>query len=1146
MYVSLHNQTEYSILDSACSVKDLFAKAKELEMPAIAITDHSSFASIYDAYKESQKTKVKLIVGCEYNYSENKTDSISHVILLAKNLVGFQNMLQLNFEAYQNGIEGSKKIFPIVNFDLLSKYSEGTICLTACGNGILSQVIMNKNKELTKQRLDKLKQIFKDDLYIEIQANNLKRFSNGYLNAIDQVFINRQLIKLAKENNVKVVPSSNTHYVNKGENKIHDTLLAIGAHQNVYSNYRLKYEDDEFYLKSENEIISFFSRNYTEEFAKEIVNNTIEINEKCESPEWIFPKYTNESGKELPEFDVKSQPDYREFEIWLSNQDEKIKSKQEDVQYLRFRTFKFLPNRLSKISTKDMPKYLNQIEIDLDTFEYCNISSYMLIVADYIDFCRQNDIPFGPGRGSTGGSIVNYILGIHNADPLKYGLVLERFHNKKKKAVSDIDADFSQKERHYVLDYISRKYGKSNVAHVSNLIKLTPKVYVRDITRAHDLGGSQEESVELGNKIADSISSEIHSIDQALNEAPIFCEYAKKYKQLIENKSLCNKPRAFGTHAAGIIIGKRQLSKIAPLRMDKDGSVALEMDKELAEENGLIKMDILGLSTLDIIKRTRELIALSGKDLPEVDVEEYDEKTYDLISSGNTMCVFQFGTSAGTIDLCKKLKPKSIEDLAAITTLARPASKDIRENYILTKLGKKQPELLHPSLKNALEATYCFPLYDESLLILAKDVAGWELDEADKLRKLTKEKGKNPQKAKQWEEEFVDGAIKNGLSKEDAQKIWDKIVSPYGKYSFNKAHAVLYSMISFETAYYKAHFPVEFLIANLMQELESNAPDSEENVAKIKQEIRSYGVKILPPDINNSSMEYVLDENNNLITGLKGIKFVGDDAIQSIIALRPFNSFKDFMARVDSSLVRANAIQALAASGAFDSFRITRKNIWKYCSDYRKTLTNWKKKHSINDEFSYKFENVQDEWNVDELYALEKHFMGEAFICTPAKAYKSFFSNQYMLVNQIKKIQDKSKIKSFKCILNDFVELTIKKETSKFFGKTMVKAIVEDSSRNTISLTIFPDRWEDLIKKMAQAKIKFEPGIAMHISCTSNIYEDEVGIIYDGIYEVSNYPQLPKDIKEKKKANNKSLSIEESIIQELKDLSIIDDSKDYD
>lgn len=1129
MYISLHNQTEYSILDSISSVEDLFKRAKELNQPSIAITEHSNFASLYKAYEESIKTGIKLIVGCEYNFSETKEGNISHVILLAKNMQGFQNMLELNFQAYENGIEGSKRIFPIVNFELLEKFSEGCICLTACGNGILSQAITKKDQAELNLRLCKLKEIYKEDLYIEVLANNMKRFSNGFLDEIDQQFINRQLIKLAKLNDIKVIPSSNSHYVLKEHYDMHDVALAIGSHQSIYSNFRLKYNVNEFYLKSEEEILSFFSRNYGEEFSKEIVNNTNEINNKCEKPDWIKPKYSNPSGKELPEYNVLEDELYPEFEKWIINQDEVIKSKPLDVKFLRFKTYKLAESVIKDHINDNI--YLDRIETELDVFEYCNVSSYMLIVADYMDFCRKEQIPIGYSRGSTAGSLVNYIIGIHGINPIKYDLVFERFHNKKKKAIADIDADFSQKRRGEVLDYISRKYGKSNVAHVSNLIKLTPKVYARDICRAYETGGDAEFAVEMGNKIADTIAADIHSIDEAMKKSPLFIEYSKLYPELIKNKYLCNKPRAFGTHAAGVVIGKRQLSKIVPLRIDKSKAVALEFDKDLAEENGLVKMDILGLSTLDIIEDTKKLILESGKTLPKINVEEYDEKTYNLISSGDTFGVFQFGTSAGTIELCKKIKPKSIEDLSTITTLARPASKDFRDDYIeVRKSGKVK--ILDKSLERALKPTFGYLLYDESLLTIAKDVAGWDLDEADKLRKLTKEKGKNPEKVKQWRQEFIDGAIKNNIAANIAEKIWDTVVSNAGAYTFNKSHAVGYSFLTFETAYLKAHFPVEFLLANLAFELQSNAPNAPDNILKIKQELRNHGVNILPPDINKSDFNYKR-EGKTLITGFKAIKFAGDDAILDIIQKRPFSNFLHFMDTIDSTKVRANTIQALAAVGCFDSFGISRKNIFKHCSDYRKCLTAWRRKHSLSkEEFTYNFSYDKD-WEINELFALEMHYIGEAFICKPYKAYGDFFNNQFIVINQIKKMENKSKVKSFKCIVKDFVEITIKKNDSKYFGKVMIKANIEDSMQNTISLTIFPDKLEDLNLKLKSIKKTFEAGIALHIAATVNQYNDEIGLIYDSIYELKSQPDMPKDIKEKVKASKKSL--EEDNIEDLYD-----------
>jgi DNA polymerase-3 subunit alpha len=433
--------------------------------------------------------------------------------------------------------------------------------------------------------------------------------------------------------------------------------------------------------------------------------------------------------------------------------------------------------------------YRDRLNEEFGVIESQGFSSYMLIVADYANWCNMNDIRIGTGRGSCGGSMIAYLIGIHKADPIKYGLVFERFHNLKKSVYPDVDMDFSKEGKPLVEQYIVNKYGTDSVAHISNFNTITPKVFVRDVARSCELGGSREAAVKLGNDIADVIPKDAKTISSAMENSPLFAEYAKKYPEFTKHQGIDGLVRASATHAAGIVIGKRPLVGLVPVRKDKDGTTSLELAKEDAEECGLVKMDILGLSTLDIMKKTEELIVQSGGTPPDWDkiTEEYDEKTYDLISRGDTFCVFQFGTSAGTVDLCKKIKPKSIEDLALITTLARPASKEIREDFIKTREGRLHVSLIHKSLKNALDWTFGYPLYDESLLVLAKDVAGWDLAEADKLRKLTKEKGKNPAKAKKWEEEFVDGAIKNGISKDTANLIWQKIIIPYGKYSFNKS-----------------------------------------------------------------------------------------------------------------------------------------------------------------------------------------------------------------------------------------------------------------------------------------------------------------------------------------------------------------------
>lgn len=1124
-YVSLHNHTHYSILDSLISPNDLFSKAKELGQKAIAVTDHGSLAGAWDALKASKSHGVKLIIGCEMYFLDDvskKEQKFRHVVLLAKNQIGYSNLLKLNKEGFDNSAIFAKRVYPLIDWGMLEKYKEGLICLTSCANGIVSQLIMSNKREEAEKVVLKLVDIFgRDNLGLEVQSHNLKRNANLYHDAIEQATVNRNIINLAKKHNLRAIATTNAHYVNKDDAATHDVMLAIGSHQNIYSNYRIKYDVPEFYIKSGEEVRSFFERNYSE-YADELCANSVFFADMCEEPNWIDPKYTNPSGKELPAFPVDEAHDFYDFKVWLQTQDNEVKELSEDKSYLRFKVYTTFEHRIvqDKIPEEKLQEYKDRILKELDVLESLDLSSYMLITADFLEYARKNGISIGPGRGSAGGSYVAYLLNIHKADSIKYGLVFERFHNKLKKAVSDIDNDISPNGMDRVIGHVINKYGTDNVACVSNLNTITPKVYARDIARACELGGSREEAVKVGNEVADSIPKEVKSIDAAFDDSPLFCEYASRYAEYERFKKIAGKIRAFSTHAAGIVIGKRPLSGLVPVRKDKDNNFAIEYDKDTAEENGLVKIDFLGLNTLDIISKTEDLIRAAGKEVPQINFEEYDQKTYDLIASGNTFGVFQFGTSAGTIDLCKKVKAKTVEELAIITTLARPASKDIREDFIKTRNGEKPISLMHPSLKRALSDTYGYPLYDESLLVLAKDVAGWDLDEADKLRKLTKEKGKNPEKARKWRQEFIDGAIKNGLDERSAVNIWEKIVEPFGKYSFNKSHAVLYSIVSYYTAYLKAHFPIEFLLANLMAEINSNAPDAESNIEKIKQELRKNKVKILPPSINSSELTYKIYSDNKLLTGLDALKFVGEDAIHDILSKRPFHSFFDFMHRVDTSKVRANTIQALAASGCLDEFKIPRKLIYLYCSDYRKKLQTWLKRHDPSkEEFAYPWPQ-EGSWSIEETYALEKYYLGESFICGNKHAYGEFFKQKdFVPMSMIKKADDKTNVESVRAVVRDVFEFKVKKDTSKYYGKPMIKAVIEDAVGERCSMTVFPDAWEQLKEKMKYncgPKFKLEEGVGIHFCGTVNIYEDEIGIILKDAFGFAGQPKLPADLKHKK------------------------------
>jgi len=796
-YVSLHNYTHFSILYSLISPKDIFYKAKELGHTAIGICDLGTMASAWDCLKYSKETGVKLIIGCEFNFVNNTANKESeryrNIILYAKNAKGYFNLLTINKLGFDNSALFTKKVYPIIDWNILQKYSEGLICLTSGGTGIISQLIMSRNYEEAKNQIQKLKDIFGENLALEVQANNFTRRSSAFNDNIDQKTINYQLIKLSKEFNVKVVGTSNSLYLNKEDADKHDVLLAIGLHQPKSSNFRTKYdpENSNFYFKDENEMKSFFNRNFPE-ISDEICDNTEFFSNMCEYPAWIDPKFSNPSGKELPVFPIKEESDYEEFLAWKETNKDFIKTideykLDEDKLYLRFKC-KLV---LEKLTFSDKKVYEDRLDEELDVIEYRGFSSYMLIVADYVHWARSNNISVGPGRGSVGGSLVAYLLRIHQADPIKYGLIFARFQNKEKTAYPDIDLDFSPSGRELVQNYLRQKYGNDRVAHVSNVMTITPKVYARDIARTCEFGNSKEDAIKIGTEIADSLPKEITSITSALDKVPLFSEYAKRYPALKDYSDINGKYRAWSTHAGGIVISERPLAGLVPIRKDKDGLWALEYDKDRAEESGLIKMDILGLSTLDIIDETHKLIKHAGKEIPNIDFAIYDDKTYDLISAGDTFCVFQLGTSAGTIDLCKKIKPKSIEDISHINSLARPSARDIREDFIVTKEGKKQVAMMHDSLNRAFGETYGFGLYEESLMYLAQDVAGWSLHEADRLRKLTKEKGsKGSKKVEQWRKEFIEGAVKNNIHELIATKIWDEVISNFSGYGFNKSVSV--------------------------------------------------------------------------------------------------------------------------------------------------------------------------------------------------------------------------------------------------------------------------------------------------------------------------------------------------------------------
>lgn len=1156
-------------MDALSKPIDLFKKVKELGQPAVGISDHGCLTAAWDCLKASKATGVKLIMGCEFYFTAdfNSNDRLRHIILLAKNHQGYKNLLMLNKLANDNHIIAFKRTFPRINWELLEQYSEGLICTTACGGGILGHLINTRRAPQAKEEAKKLKGIFGDDLALEIQPHHLRRNTNNYNDYEDQRLVNNTLIKFGQELDIKVIAATNSHYINKEQAQSHDVLLAIGAGQPVKSGQRLKYETEtskgEFYVKSRQEVRDFFARLYPK-LADQFCDNTLYFADKCEQPDWIDPKFTNPSGNELPDFPVKDQPDYQDFLIWSPQQPQNIQNKNEDSRYLRYSCFKNF-----KCPPGQEQTYTDRLEYELDVFEVKNLSSYMLIVADYVNWAKNNQIPVGPSRGSGGSSLAGYFLNIHEIDSIKYNLIFERFYNKLKTGLSDLDLDFSQEGKPLVEKYIQKKYGLDYCAAISNYSTLTPKPYVKAISRVFQFGGDQKAAVAIGNAIADSIPKEYHTVTKAIAEAPLLAEYAnsEKYSAIkIFAKDIGNTSYNFSTHAGAIIISRRPLAEIVPIRKSKEGDYATEYEKERAEDNGLAKMDILGVSTLDIIDNTIKIIKSRNKSFNDnyKSYDIYDEKTYKLISEGDTYGVFQFGKSGGTIDLCKKMQPRNIEDLAMINAMTRPGfPKEVREDFIAVKKGLRKFEVAHPVLEKAFAPTFGFPLYDEVLLQLAKDYAGWDYAEADRLRKFVKDKGKHPDKDKKLKEDMIASAIKNGLSEATAYQIWNDVISKFAAYSFNKAHSVGYSFLAYQTAYLKAHYPLEFLIANLQFQSASNAQDSDKNIEIAKSEIRNLNVKILPPNINTSANTYLIIDDNTVLSGLDSLKFMGKDAIPEIIAKRPFTSLEDFLSKVDGRKVKAPAVQALAAAGCLDHFGLPRKAVFLYAADYKQKLQVFNKKNTKGT-FNYPWPAIED-WSIAEKYAMEVKYIGEGLTGTYFDAYPSFFQKNCINFNDLPAIfnkvtQDKTQsiplpytAGPLQGVLKSMFEFKVKKEGSKIFGETMSKLTLQDPYGNHIAVTVFPKELKRLLTRLREIsnnKVKLEPGVALEITGAINWYEGEISIIFDNLINCAGIPPLPKDLEKKKvsmkitsgkKKGKTQMEILEEIEDEMIEEGLIDD-----
>ena len=886
-FAHLHVHTEYSLLDGFSRVKKLIKRAKELNMSSIAITDHGCMFGVIDFYKTAIKEGIKPIIGCEvYTAARGLRDKDpnydkyqGHLVLLAKNMEGYKNLIKIVSTSYVEGFYYK----PRVDMEELKKHNKGIIALSACLAGDVARALMNRNYEKAKQFALDYRDIFgEENFFLEIQDHNLP----------EQKEVNSGLVKLSKETGIPLVATNDVHYVNKEDSKIHDVLMCIQMGKTLNDPNRMRFGSDEFYLKSREEMEELFP------YALEAIDNTVKIADMC-NVEFDF------NTIHLPKYDV---PEGYTPET-----------------YLRELCFNGLKERYDNPSNE----ILERLNYELDVIEKMGYVEYFLIVWDFINFSKENNIIVGPGRGSAAGSIVAYTLKITDIDPIKYSLLFERFLNPERISMPDIDIDFCYERREEVIDYVKRKYGDDHVAQIITFGTMGAKAAIRDVGRVLDIGYNKVDKVAKEIPFALGMT-----IDKALDTNPNLKEL---YDQDPETKEIINISKQIegmlrhaSTHAAGVVISKNPVDEYVPLYKHQD-AITTQFTMTTLEELGLLKMDFLGLRTLTVIRDTLDLIEKNRViknytekiDFSKMDYD--DPKVYEMLSSGNTLGVFQL-ESAGMRSFMKQLKPDNFEDIVAGISLFRPGPMDSIPAYIKNKSNPKDVTYLHEKLKPIMEVTYGCLVYQEQVMQVVRDLGGYSYGRSDLVRRaMSKKKMDVMEEERQYfihgkfdEDGNIEiaGCIRNGVEEEIANKIFDDMID-FARYAFNKSHAAAYGVLAYETAYLKTYYPVEFMAA-----LITSVMGNTDKVVEYIRECKALEIDVLPPDINKSFSKFSV-EGDNIRFGLAAVKNVGVNIINNIIAERESNGLfvdlVDLVKRLDQKDTNKRVIESLIKCGAFDN-----------------------------------------------------------------------------------------------------------------------------------------------------------------------------------------------------------------------------------
>jgi len=982
-FVHLHLHTEYSLLDGAIGIDKLIKKATDLKMPAVAVTDHGNLFSALDFYLKAVKAGIKPIIGCEIYVAPGsrfeKTapagqneEASYHLILLARNKTGYKNLVKLVTAAYLEGFYYK----PRIDKDLLAQHSEGLIGLSACLGGELPSLLLQNRYEDAKKAALRYQSIFgKENFFLELQDNGIP----------EQEIANRELIKLSKDTDIPVVATNDCHYLDMEDHKAHDALLCIQTGKTVKEPNRLRFSSETFYMKTPEEMKKAFS------YIPEAITNTVKIAERC-NMELELGKY------HLPHFPV---PEGYTKESYMAELARKgLEERFTEIEAVRGQ------------NSIDRAVYSARLEFEIQMIDKMGFAGYLLIVSDFIRYAKEQGIPVGPGRGSAAGSLVAYSLKITDLDPLPYNLLFERFLNPERISMPDIDVDFCQDRRDEVLKYVTEKYGADHVTQIITYGTMLAKGVIRDVGRVLDIPYAE------CDKLAKLVPNKLNiTLKEALEQEPRLKEIIKKDPRMAELMDIAlnleGQVRHASKHAAGVVISEEPLTEYLPLFKTPKDEIITQFDMNAVEKIGLVKFDFLGLRNLTVIRKAEDTINLRLKKAPLAQTEPFsvsripvdDAKTFELLGRGETGGVFQL-ESSGMRDIIIKMKPQCFEDLIALVALYRPGplGSGMVDDFIKRKKGFTKIIYELPQLEPILKDTYGVIVYQEQVMQIASALAGYSLGEADILRRAMGKK--KPEEMAKQKQRFMTGAESKKIPKAKAEKIFD-LMAKFAEYGFNKSHSAAYALISYQTAFLKAHHPVEYMSALLTSEVQDT-----DKVVKYIYEARQMGINILPPEVNESRWDFTVIEAHDreniepgsaigsIRFGLAAVKNVGSSAIEAMIEAREtkgaFTSLADFCKKVDQRRVNRRVIEGLIKCGALDGTNSRRAQMMDAIDMMMDQATRHQEQESIGqcsifDSMDCNSEPAlpnTPEWKESQLLAYEKESMGFYISGHPLAAFQ--------------------------------------------------------------------------------------------------------------------------------------------------------------